>query len=136
MPDWLAGFVAGLAMGGIFVGVEALLLPASQRELLGLVKSFPLMGRAFAWAVATMVSPFLWGGLGALLGRAYGAIHQTFPGAGLGSPNLLFTLGVSAFVAASLIASMAKPGRALWGRLVLALAFGGIFGWLLPWLAS
>ncbi len=136
MSDWLAGFTAGLVMGVIFVGVGALILPAFQWEALALVRRIPLMRRAFAWAGAAMAAPFLWGGVGALLGIAYGAIRHAFPGQGLGSPNLFFTLAISLVAVAYLLVSVLRAGRAQWARLVLGLGFGGTFGWLLPWLAS
>ena len=58
------------------------------------------------------------------------------PGAGIGSPNLVFTTAVLV-VTVMLAAPVALLlRRVLSGVLTLTLAFIGVFGWLLPYFAT
>ena len=77
----------------------------------------------------------VWGGVGAVAGLLFWVSQREAPGGGLGSSNLVFTLAI-VVVAAMLAAPLGLLlRRVVAGVLALAVAFMGLFGWLLPFLA-
>lgn len=81
------------------------------------------------------VSYPLWTILGGVAGLVYWVSFEAFPGGGLGSQNLVFTLGVLLFatcIAAPILVVLRRlPASAA----VLIVVFAGNFGWLLPFMA-
>jgi len=114
---------------------------------LGLVR---LRGRvpALARAIAPNLGPlmltvpvslllFLWGPLvGMVAGMLYRGALDNLPGAGLGSPNWAFTVGVLALGAASLALAYYVWSRLWWWLLATVAVWVGALGWGLPYLAG
>jgi len=102
---------------------------------------------ALAKAIAPNISPlmltvpvslllFAWGPLmGIILGILYRGASDHLPGAGLGSPNWAYTVGVLGF-AVLVLAGVAYVWSRLPRWLVVSLAlWAAVFGWGLPYLA-
>ena len=78
----------------------------------------------------------LWGILGIVFAFLFLAMQNGFPGSGLGSPNIAYTLGVTV-AAIALALPFAILLRSYWpGAAAMAAAVIAIFGWLLPLLAA
>ena len=128
----LAGLIAGYTMALVFIAFIGWLV-VRHRAVLGqmVLRRVPLAGAA---GILTFV-PFLgWAALGVVFGLLYWAFDRIRPGAGLGSPNVIYTV----FIVGSIVAFLwlIVPLRRVWVEIVAFLvAFGAIFGWLLPWLA-
>ena len=99
----------------------------------------PLLTRfspgAFVLAVVAVAFP-LWGIVGVVLGFLFLALENGIPGDAPGIQNLAYTAGVSAasvFLAAPLVVGVPR----LWaGIAATAVSSVGIYGWLLPFLAT
>lgn len=127
------GFLIGMAS----LGAGALVLPSLRRhhlQGLGWLLSATSMV-AIAVPLAGLIF-LLWGLLGMALGGLYSLTAQALPGAGLGSPNQAFTLGVCLFALLASLILLLTQKRLRQEGLALNLAFAAIFGWLLPWLAA
>lgn len=132
----LAGLIAGaaVALASTAITLVALArgrwwarLPQHQRVPLPL----PLLGVVFVNGLM-----LAWTLLGLVLGAGYLRAAERAPGAGLGSPNVRFTL----LVAGAILAALALAGfvrrRVTWPLWSTALAALAAFGWLLPLLAG
>jgi hypothetical protein len=86
-------------------------------------------------AVVVLAYP-VWGAVGLLMGLLFLALQNGIPGGGLGSANLAYSIGVTA-AAALLAAPVILLLRRVWQGVVgMAVSSVGIFGWLLPFLAT
>lgn len=133
----IAGFAVGYLMGLVLIGLGALVLVRYHQELRSWQRRVLPAGITLTGlAIPLSALLFLLSGLvGLLFGLLYRAFLTAFPGPGLASPNLvysLFTLSVALAFSWLLV-----PLRRAWRPLAaLLLAFAALFGWLLPWLAS
>lgn len=129
-----AGMGSGFFMGTVFIGLGALMLPTLRhnppRFLRPLVRHAPITSIFIPLAG---ISFLLWGLIGTGFGVLFRWLALCFPGGGLGSPNLAFTLIIVAISVTSFIFLFSR--KFLWELSILALSFIAIFGWLLPWLA-
>lgn len=136
MEALLAGYVAGVAMGLVALGLYAPQV-VGQRELLrGLQGRFPSgTSLPLLTAAGALFVQSLWSLLGLALGGVYWAI-QARAQDGLGSPAWGFSLTMLAL--ALLAAAAAVTVQPAWWRRVglNALLFAAAFGWLLPNLAE
>ena len=133
----VAGVVSGLLMASAFVLAGQLMLFALARDppprLRAVLVRVPTMLLTMGLAVVAYPT---WALLGAMTGLVYRASSTGAPGAGMGSPNLTYTLGV-VLAAAALAAPLAVILRKVAaGVAVWAIAFIGVFGWLLPFLVA
>jgi len=135
--DILAGVVCGLLMATISLGAGIYIL-ASNRDI------YDRLGRFFPQGLPpgavmlflVIVVPPSWALFGAIGGLLYRLPDESSPNAGLGSSNVTFTIAVLCLAAlATLILLLIRKGLVRLG-LVMIIAFAGIFGWLLPLLAS
>ncbi len=102
-------------------------------SLAPLVRRMPPGGFVLGMVVAAYP---VWGILGIALAFLFLALQNGYPGAGLGSANLVYTLGVAA-ASALVAAPVAALARRFWpGVALMTLASALIFGWLLPFLAT
>ena len=137
MMELLAGFIAGLSMSVVFTGLGAVMLFSSPEVWRAVSQRLP-KGAFSLWIsfVFALGSPVAWSVLGLAAGWAYRLVVSYWPGTGLGSPNLAFTL-VACLTA---VGGFGVPGlffrRFRWGLFSTAVAFAASFGWLLPWLAQ
>ena len=78
----------------------------------------------------------LWGIVGVLMALLFAALENAAPNAGLGSPNMAYTLGVCA-ASTALTAPIAIVFRRVWiGLAATAISAAAIFGWLTPFLSA
>ena len=134
MSSMIAGASVGLLMASIFVSAGAVMLfvlskatgPPPILERLSPVRA-ALSGVAAAYPA--------WGIVGAVMGLLYEISVEQAPGAGMGSPNLVFTLSVllvTVLMAAPFVVLLRRVAA---GVLVMALSFIALFGWFLPFFA-
>ena len=133
----VAGAASGLLMASVFVGAGVIMLfvivkdpppgfgPLFERVPPG---TLVLSGVVMAYPV--------WGIIGAVMGLLYKISTEQAPGSGIGSPNLVFTLGVvvvSVMMSAPFVVLL---WRVVAGVLAIAVSFTAIFGWFLPFFAG
>lgn len=137
MAELIAGTACGFLMGSVTVVVGALMLYHATSLFVILERLLPKgITPTPVLALMALAVPVLWGMAGSLLGLTYNLVKAFLPGAGLGSPNLVFTAAMLVMAFTSALAALAVSTRHLRGFLTMALFFAAIFGWLLPYLAS
>ena len=134
MSSVIAGASVGLLMASIFVSAGAVMLFVLLRE----TGPHPVLERLSPIRAAlsgVAVAYPAWGIVGAVMGLLYEISIEQAPGAGMGSPNLVFTLSVllvTVLMAAPFVVLMRRVAA---GVLVMALSFIALFGWFLPFFA-
>ena len=78
----------------------------------------------------------VWTLLGGMLGLFYLLSTQVAPGSGLGSGNLVYSLALVVGTLFVFAPALVILRRVAVGVVVIALAFVGIYGWLLPFLVK
>ncbi len=132
----IAGAASGILMAKFFITIGCitafLVLRNPPPQLAEAVsRSSP---RVFV-LVAVFAAYPIWGIIGVVLAFLFLALQNGFPGAGLGSPNLVYTVGVSA-ASVAIALPLAIPFRRYWPALAgVVLSSIGTLGWLLPNLA-
>lgn len=124
-------------MGTVVLGAGIFILISTPNIYVRLGKFLPQrLPPALAILFLVIAIPPLWGLFGVISGLLYRLADDSFPHAGLGSSNYAFTLATLcvAFLLTTLLLITRKK-LALLG-LIMNAAFVGIFGWLLPLLAS
>ena len=134
MSSMIAGAGVGLLMASIFVSAGAVMLFVLSKE----TGPPPIMERlspirAALSGVAAAYSA--WGIIGAVMGLLYEISVEQAPGAGMGSPNLVFTLSVLLITVMMAAPFVVLLRRVAAGVLVMALSFIALFGWFLPFFA-
>ncbi len=133
----LAGAFLGMPMASIFVAVGAVILlpyvdPKSPTVQLLAARD----GNTTRFVTIVLAFYPAWATIGAVMGLVLVAIERGAPGAGMGSPNLVYTV-----VLVGLAVLMATPAAYFLRRsapavIVMGLSFAGVFGWALPHFAS
>ena len=137
LTDMLAGIICGLVVGTVFLGTGVYYVMTNRDIYERLGKRLPegISPTVVMLGFVAGIPPVL-AVLGAISGMIYGLFEDAYPDSGLGSPNFVFTaavLGLSALASLILIAIRRRPARM---GLVVIIAFAGVFGWLLPLIAS
>ena len=136
MAEVFSGFVLGYAMSLVFTAFTAVMLVGARSRLPALAKAIAPNINAVMLAVPISLLAFLlWTMAGMVLGLLYRGALDHLPGAGLGSPNWPFTLGVLLFTLACLAVILYAWQRLRWQVLAMAAIFLGLFGWAMPYLA-
>jgi len=137
LMDILAGVVCGLAMGTICLGVGIYIL-MSNRDMYDRLSKFLPQGISPTVVMLGLVIgvPPVWVFSGAIAGLAYRLVDDSFPNAGLGSSNFVFTVAVICLAALATLILLLIRKRLVCLGLLINIAFAGIFGWLLPLLAN
>lgn len=134
--DVLAGVVCGLIMGTVSLGAGIYTLYTkpdtydwlSERLPANLSPTPVMLFLVFAVPPACAV-------LGAFAGLLYSLTAESFSN-GLGSSNYVYTAGIiSLSVLLAVVLSVARR-RVPWLGLTIIVLFCGVFGWLLPLIAS
>jgi len=137
VAEAFAGFVVGYAFSLLFTGVTAMMVIDARSQAPFLSRAIAPNISAVQLAVPISLMAFVaWTLVGLLLGLTYRAARLNLAGGGLGSPNLSFTLGVLAASAAFVAVVYYGWRRLRWPVLLMAAAFGGMFGWAMPHLAE
>ncbi len=130
----LAGFItgAGAALASSAVVLRALVRSERwRRRAAGGGRPLPLVGALVANGLLLG-----WTATGLVLGAAYLRAESERPGAGLGSPNGLFTLSVLVAVGSLLGLAAIIRGRLSSPMTQTAAIAAAAFGWALPLLAA
>ena len=133
----IAGTASGLLMGSIFICAGVIMLFVIVKDpppgFAPILERFP--PGAIVLSVTVMAYP-VWGIIGAVMGLLYKISIEQAPGSGIGSPNMVFTLGVvvvSVMMAAPFVILL---WRVVAGVLAIAISFIALFGWFLPFFAG
>ena len=133
----IAGTASGLLMASIFICAGAMMLFVIVKDpppgFAPILERFP--PGAIVLSVTVMAYP-VWGIIGAVMGLLYKISIEQAPGSGIGSPNMVFTLGVvvvSVMMAAPFVILL---WRVVAGVLAIAISFIALFGWFLPFFAG
>ena len=137
MDILIAGLASGALMAQTFVAVGCVtaffIVKNPPAPLAVFLARFPPGAAVIGVVVASYP---VWGIVGVIWAFLFLALRSGIPGAGLGSPNLAYTLGVSV-ASIALAIPLTLAFRRLWPFLsVMTVSSAGIFGWLLPFLAS
>ncbi len=129
----IAGALGGLAMTIVFIGIAPLVVFALARNPTPLVK--PLLDRLpprfLVLALVLFAYPtFVVFGMAVAVAYRESATH--IPGAGIGSPNLFFTLLMVVMGIALMAPFAVLLRRVAVGILALAVGWAAAYGWLLP----
>ncbi len=127
----------GMLMASVFICTVALMLffmmksgsPAAGRLVENRSPTIVGLG-AVAVAYPT------WAVVGGVCGVLYRISLEQVPGGGLGSPNLVYTLGVAVAVLLLAAPLAVLLRRAVAGVAIVTLAAIGVFGWFLPYYAA
>lgn len=124
-------------MGTICLGVGIYILMSNRDMYDRLSKFLPQGLSPIVVMLGLVISvPPVWVLLGAIAGLAYRLVDDSFPNAGLGSPNFVFTVAILCIAALATLILLLIRKRLVWLGLLINIAFAGIFGWLLPMLAN
>jgi hypothetical protein len=135
VEEVFAGFVVGFALSIIIAPTAAILLVRSNQETGFAQRVAPPGTNIIALSMFLHFLAFLLlTALGMIMGLALGGIEDRRPAAGLGSPNLVYTLLVIAIVAVVVIPLLVMPWRRYAAAAGFLLLVG--FGWVTPWLAQ
>lgn len=137
MYELIAGMTLGMLMASVFICTVALILffmmkngsPSAGRLIENRSPTIVGLG-AVAVAYPT------WAAIGGLCGVLYRISLEQAPGGGLGSPNLVYTLGVAVAVLLLAAPMAVLLRRAVAGVAIITLAAIGVFGWFLPYYAA
>jgi hypothetical protein len=132
-----SGFITGYAMSLVFTAFAAVMVVKARSQVPALAKAIAPNLSAVMLAVPISLLAFLiWTMVGLILGLLYRGALDHLPGAGLGSPNWPFTLGVVLLTAGVLAIILYAWRRLPWQVLAMAAVFLGLFGWAMPYLAK
>ena len=136
MNEVLAGALTGIVMSLYCLGIGALALPRLSRATIYRRLLPPGTHATLLFLIIAVAVPPIWLFLGTMSGIGYRVVAARFVEGGLGSPNVVYTVGVIAVAAALclLLSLLWRSAFRYW--LALALGMAAAFGWLLPWLAQ
>jgi len=137
LVDILAGVICGLLMATVFLGAGIFML-VSNRDIYDRLGRFLPQGLSPAPVMLflVIVVPPSWVLFGVIASLLYRLADESSPNAGLGSSNFAFTLAILCFSAFVTLILLFIRKRLGWLGLITTIAFGGIFGWVLPMLAT
>ena len=137
LQAFIDGAVLGMLMASVFITVSMLslfLVMKNRRErMMPVMEKYPPM--TLAMGIVAVSYP-TWAVAGGILALLYHISLAQAPGAGIGSPNMTYTLAVAAaaLMLAAPLAILFRP--MLIGVIAITLLFIAIFGWFLPYYAA
>jgi hypothetical protein len=133
----IAGAATGFLMASVFACVGVVMLFSVVRDpppaLQTILEKLPPGG--YILPVIVLSYP-VWGAVGVVMAFLFTVSSEQAPGTGIGSPNLVFTAAVLIATAMLALPVAILLRRVLPGLLTMVFAFVGVFGWLLPYLAT
>ena len=137
MAAFIAGAAAGLIYMLVFVAVVPVMVFSVARDTEHRVGSFVRRVNPTTLMLGLVVAAYpVWTLFGGMLGLLYKLSTQTAPGAGLGSGNLMYTLMLALVTMLAVVPAVVILRRVAFGVVAIALAFMGIYGWMLPFLVN
>lgn len=137
MAEVMAGFVCGYALSLIVTPIAAVALVRARVSSPTIAGAMPEGTSLIAVSIILHTFAMLTlTALGIVLGLILSGLQENSPAAGLGSPNRLFTaliLGATAIAVLPLCVASRRLRVPLLGG---GLVFAGLFGWLMPYLAT
>ena len=134
LQPFIDGAVLGMLMASVFITVSMIslfLVMKNRREtMMPVMEKYPPM--TLAMGIVAVSYP-TWAVAGGALALLYRISAEQAPGAGIGSPNIAFTLAVLAMALMLAVPLAILFRRMLGGVLAVTLLFVAIFGWLLPY---
>ena len=136
LEAFIDGAVLGMLMASIFITVSMislfLVLKNRRERMMPVMEKYPPM--TLAMGIVAVSYP-TWAVVGGILALFYRVSLEQAPGAGIGSPNMAYTLAVLG-IAVLLTAPLAILfRRMLIGVLAITITFIALFGWFLPYFA-
>jgi hypothetical protein len=130
----IGGWAAGYAMSLVFTFVLTwLAVAAGENAAYRRYLDIPPMLLAVPISIGTL---FGWTMIGMLIGSAFELGGFADTAGALGAPSLVFLVGVMAVGFTPLPILLVLFPRHWWVWLVLSLSFVGLFGWLMPLMAT
>lgn len=137
MVAFIAGAAAGLIYMLVFVAVAPVMVFSLARHTESRAGAFVRRSNPTTLMLGLVVAAYpVWTLSGGMLGLLYRLGTQVAPGSGLGSGNLMYTLAVTLVTLLVAVPAVALLRRVALGVVVIAVAFVGIYGWLLPFLVD
>lgn len=135
MTHFVAGAIAGLLLLLAFIAVAPVMVFSLARDADHWAGPFIRRANPTTLMLGLIVLAYpTWTLLGGLLGLLYRLSVQQAPGTGLGSGNLAYSLLLTLTALVVAVPAMLLLRKVAFGVLVIALAFTGIYGWVLPFL--
>ena len=137
MDILIAGLASGAFMAQLFITIGCITAFFALKDpppaIAVMLARFP--PGVFVMTIVVFAYP-VWGIIGLVSAFLFLALQNAAPGAGLGSPNLVYTAFVS-IASVALALPLIILAKRLWsGVAAITLSAIAIFGWLLPLLAS
>ena len=133
MASFIAGAAAGLIYMLVFVAVAPMIVFSLARDSGSRAGAFVRRVNPTTLMLGLVVAAYpVWTLFGGMLGLLYLLSSQVAPGSG----NLAYTLALSLVTLLVAVPAAVLLRRVAWGVVVIAVAFVGIYGWLLPFLVN
>ena len=137
MDILIAGLASGVFMAQLFITIGCITAFFALKDpppaIAVMLARFP--PGVFVMTIVIFAYP-VWGIIGLVSAFLFLALQNAAPGAGLGSPNLVYTAFIS-LASVALALPLIILAKRLWSGVVgITLSAIAIFGWLLPLLAS
>ena len=133
MASFIAGAAAGLIFMLVFVAVAPVMVFSVARHTESRAGGFVRRVNPTTLMLGMVVAAYpAWTLLGGLFGLLYRLSVQVAPGAG----NQVYTLALALVTLLVAVPALLLLRRVFIGVVVVAVAFIGIYGWLLPFLVN
>ena len=137
MVAFIAGAAAGLIYMLVFVAVAPVMVFSLARHTESRTGAFVRRSNSTTLMLGLVVAAYpVWTLFGGMLGLLYRLSTQVAPGSGLGSGNLTYTLALALVTLLAVAPALVILRHVALGVVVIAVAFVGIYGWLLPFLVN
>lgn len=137
MVAFIAGAAAGLIYMLVFVAVAPMMVFSLARDSDSPAGAIVRRVNPTTLMLGMVVAAYpVWTLSGGMLGLVYRLGTQVAPGPGLGSGNLTYTLTLALVTLMVAVPAIVLLRRVALGVVVIAVAFVGIYGWLLPFLVD
>ena len=137
MDTLLLGLATGAFMAHMFILIGCLTLFFMQKNPTPQIDAIMSRFSPGVLVFGLLAAAFpIWTIIGVVLAFLFLALENGYPGAGLGSPNLAYTLGITV-ASVALALPLAVLLSRFWPSVAaITVAAIAIFGWLLPLLAA
>lgn len=132
MVYFIVGAAAGLVMTVVFTAAAPVMVFSLAQDTGHWANARISRANPMTLMLGMVVLAYpLWTLIGGMLGVAYGVVVQAAPGAALG-----YSAAVAAVALLAAVICAALLRGAMVGVIILAAAFAGVYGWLLPLLVE